>query len=199
MREFGEPTTPAESSGCLKYLLYAGCAILILIGAFLALVPVGIYFAFTPYDLPDGWETKVLPLQLKTTRVLYKKHWGIWRDQCEYVAYEIPRPLLSAIHNQGLAFFENVVPPPSTRDGSPYIGWRETPVADSAPGNSRLFATGAYNGCPDDDAKRTLPDTLWQAGHGISQSGGYYTITRNGYGMIAVLPESGIILFLYST
>jgi len=199
MREFGEPEPPAKRSGCLKYLVYAGCATFILIFAFFALGIIGLLSAFSPYDLPEGWENGVLPPQLQITRVLHRKHWGIWRDQCEYAAYEIALPTLLAIDKGGLNFLKNAVPPLPTRDRSPYIAWRKTPVEDLAPENSRLFAMGADDGCHDSSDKKELPDELRNIRPAMTLPGGYYTITRNGYGMIVVLPEVGIILFLYST
>jgi hypothetical protein len=199
MREFGEPVSATKPSGCFKYLLYAGCATFIFILAFFALGIIGFLGALSPYDLPEGWENKILPPRLQTTRVIYKKHRGIWRDQCEYAAYEIASSTLLAIDKGGLTFLDDAVPPLPTRDGSPYIGWRKTPVENSAPENSRLFAMGADDGCHDNSDKAQLPDGLRSIRSAMTLPGGYYTITRNGYGMIVVLPEAGVILFLYST
>jgi hypothetical protein len=167
--------------------------------AFFALGLIGLFIALSPYDLPEGWESRLLPPQLKTTNVLYKKHWGIWRDQCEFVAYDLAEPTLLAIDKRRLAFFADAIPPPASRDGSQFIKWRETPVEDSAPKNVRLFATGAYRGCIEPHDQPQLPPELSTIVSRLDEAGGYYTITRNGYGMIVVLPEVGVVLFLYST
>ena len=199
MREFGEPQPLAKRSGCFKYILYAGRAISILIIALFCLGLVGFFIALSPYDLPEGWENKLLPAQLRTTSVLYKKHWGIWRDQCEFVAYELAEPTLLAIDKRRLAFFADAKPPPASRDGSQFIRWRETPVEDAAPQNVRLFATGADQGCVQSHENAQLSEELSAIVSRMHETGGYYTVTRNGYGMIVVLPEVGIVLFLYST
>ncbi|GAM97277.1 hypothetical protein U91I_00902 [alpha proteobacterium U9-1i] len=176
-----------------------GCLAIPVILPIVALVG---WWIFTSLPAPFGWERGPFLLAIELGRVVVSEQAtaGV-REGCGFAVIELTNDEAAEITRGGLGYLS---PMRRGRDGEALEAWRETPIAVRAsPGDPTRFeqitASGGpmYAGmswsCTDADA----PDQFEEAQRAVEGPGAYYTSFNGGEGLIYLIPEQRLAVYLY--
>jgi hypothetical protein len=153
--------------------------------------------SYLSWDEPRGR----LPPQIEVRRVLASdSKIGGFLEGCVFAAYQISETSAKDLERRGLPAIEGTVPAKDSAS-NPYGPWRATPLAidedhryldPATAGSKSLFALGAAGRCQSRGAR--APISAWET---LRQPGSFYSITRNGEGLIVIDPKRRLAVWMY--
>lgn len=139
------------------------------------------------------WENDVLPKVLGPAKLIASEQESGFREGCSYAIFRLPDDVAQKIRDQGLAFLGDDIHPTWDDPRNPYSSWQKTPVPGLSPsGNPNIYAINAGGGCKNSPAVYTI-DVQKIA----TLPGSYYLLTRNKEGMVLVIPDQRLAVYLY--
>lgn len=131
-----------------------------------------------------------IPREIGITRVISSYSQGDFMGGCRYVLYALSAEAAAAIKSGGIEYVRRIPPPPSENPDNPYVGWDETPILEGQ--SQHIYAPAAIEFCG-------AVGEVYNRGirRALQSPGSYYMLTKNGEGMILVMPDQGIAAVLY--
>jgi len=140
----------------------------------------------------NGQEFKRLPLVLGEVQLLVSEQSDGFREGCAVSIYELSPAVAQKLMSEGLQYLGNDnVPRSAEREDTTYSAWAKTPAPSHNYAEKALTCSERLRKHPE------LQKMTAKIAEALQGEHGFFILTKNGEGMILVMPTERLVAFLY--